>query len=130
MFRTQESIFLVEARESQRDFMRVAALDELPRTESSSSTHTAGAAESSNKPYLNLTLRSKIQKRSTVTSLESLASTIDLRDEAADKNRKRNLIGSIDKESQVKEQRNSFRGLFPSGDSSKGSPKKTRRDDA
>lgn len=125
---SQESIFLVEARESQRDFIRVAALDELPPTESSSSTHTAEAVDSSNKPYLDLTLRNKIQRRSTVTSLESLASSIDLRNEAANKKQKRNLIASTNKESQVKEQRQSFRGMFPAGDGSKTSPKKTRRD--
>lgn len=122
----------MEARESQRDFMRVAALEELPPTESSSSTHTAKAVDSSNHPYLDLTLRNKIQRRSTVTSLESLASSIDIGDKATDKKLKRNIIASIAKESQVKEQRNSFGGLFPVGDScsSKISPKKTRRDDA
>ncbi|XP_063838804.1 glycerophosphocholine phosphodiesterase GPCPD1-like isoform X2 [Ostrinia nubilalis] len=127
----KESIFLVEARESQRELMRLAALDDLPATESSSSVHTV--VESANRPFLDLSVRNKIQERSTVTSLESLASSIDLRDDPADKNLKRNrdnnVITNIEKESQVKEQRTSFRGIFPAGDISKECPKKTRRNE-
>lgn len=115
----------MEARESQRDIMRLAALDDA-----SSSAHTAA---DSARPFLDLAARHR-GAPSTVTSLESLASSIDLRDDAADKNLKRNrdLIMSIDKESQVKEQRGPFRGLFPAsdgGDASMGSPKKSRVDD-
>lgn len=125
----KESIFLVEARESQRDLMRLAALDDLPATESSSSGHVVAVAESGNKPYLDLSVRNKIQEHSTVTSLESLASSLDVRDDPADKPVKRNrdVIASVDKESQLKEQHTSFRGLFPAGDITKGSTKKSRR---
>lgn len=126
----QESIFLVEARESERELMRLATLEDLPATESSTSVHTV--VESNNRPFLDLAVRNKIQERSTVTSLESLASSIDLREEV-DKKLKRprdNLITSVDKESQVKEQRTSFRGIFPAGDISKESSKKTRKSDS
>ncbi|XP_022123685.2 glycerophosphocholine phosphodiesterase GPCPD1 isoform X1 [Pieris rapae] len=121
----KESIFLMEARDSQREIMRLAALDALPTTDSSS---VASPCESS-RPYLNLAVREKLAQRSTVTSLESLASSIEIRDDASDRNLKRNrdLVMNIEKESQVKEQRNSFLGLFPAGDS-KGSPKKTRKE--
>lgn len=116
----------MEARESQRDIMRLAALDGAPLSDASSA-HTAA---DSARPFLDLAARHR-GAPSTVTSLESLASSIDLRDDAADKNLKRNrdLIMSIDKESQVKEQRGPFRGLFPAGDASVGSPKKSRVDD-
>ncbi|CAK1549809.1 unnamed protein product [Leptosia nina] len=124
----KESIFLMEARDSQREIMRLAALDALPVTESSSSVATP--CESRSRPYLDLNVRQKLAERSTVTSLESLASSIDIRDDLTDRSLKRNhdIIMNIDKESQVKEQRNSFLGLFPAGDS-KTSPKKSRKDD-
>ncbi|XP_072936412.1 glycerophosphocholine phosphodiesterase GPCPD1-like [Epargyreus clarus] len=122
----KESIFLVEARESQRELMRLAALDALPAS-SSASSHRSSEPEP--RPYLDLSIRNRIQDRSTVTSLESLASSIDIRDEQTDKNLKRNhIIMSIDKESQVKEQRVTFTGLFSAGDTSKGSPKKSRKE--
>lgn len=120
----------MEARESQRELMRLAALEDLPATESTSSVHTA--VESGNRPFLDLSVRKKIQELSTVTSLESLASSIDLRDDPTDKILKRNrdndIITNIEKESQVKEQRTTFRGIFPAGDISKQSPKKSRRE--
>lgn len=110
--------------------MRLAALEDLPATESSTSLQPV--VESANRPFLNLAVRNKIQERSTVTSLESLASSIDLRDEV-DKNLKRhrdNIIANVEKESQVKEQRTSFRGMFPAGDNiSKESSKKTRKNE-
>ncbi|CAG4968151.1 unnamed protein product [Colias eurytheme] len=123
----KESIFLMEARESQREIMQLAALDALPASESSSSVQSP--CESGVRPYLNLAARHKLAERSTVTSLESLASSIDIRDDLTDRTLKRNhdIIMNIHKESQVKEQRNSFLGLFPAGDS-KGSPKKLRKD--
>ncbi|XP_045764503.1 glycerophosphocholine phosphodiesterase GPCPD1 isoform X1 [Maniola jurtina] len=125
----KESIFLMEARESQREIMRQAALDALPLSDASSSTHTAG--DPAARPFLDLSARRAAGAPSTVTSLESLASSIDIRDDPADRSLKRNrdLIMSIDKESQVKEQRGTFKGLFPAGDTAKGSPKKSRVDD-
>lgn len=124
----QESIFLVEARESERELMRLAALDESPAnlSESRSSATSSASVEPAPTPFLDLAVRHKLQDhRSTVTSLESLASSID----ELDKNLKRNrdIISSVDKESQVKEQRKSFKGLFPSGDC-KASSKKSRTD--
>lgn len=121
----KESIFLVEARESQREIMRLAAFEDLHPPGSSSSLQTI---ESENRPYFDLSIRERIQQNSTATSLESLASSMDLRDEAPDKNLKRNreIISVIDKESQVKEQRMSFQGLFPAGDNSLGLSKKSR----
>ncbi|RVE42730.1 hypothetical protein evm_012613 [Chilo suppressalis] len=128
----KESIFLVEARESQREIMRLAALEDLPATDSStSSAQIQLVAESTPKPYLDLSVRNKIQERSTVTSLESLASSIDLTDDPADKFLKRNreITPTPVKETQVKEQHTSFRGLFRAGDVSKGLPKKSRKND-
>ncbi|XP_050361777.1 glycerophosphocholine phosphodiesterase GPCPD1 isoform X1 [Nymphalis io] len=127
----KESIFLVEARESQRELIGLAALEASPRSGSSVSAPSAG--DSGARPFLDLSQRREIGARSTVTSLESLASSIEIRDDPTDKNLKRNrdLIRSIDKESQVKEQRNSFKGLFATCDvdKSKGSPKKSRKDE-
>ncbi|VVD05840.1 unnamed protein product [Leptidea sinapis] len=122
----KESIFLVEARESQREIMRLAALDALPASESSGTLHMP--SESGVRPYLDLSVRHKLNERSTVTSLESLASSIDIRDD--DKNLKRNRnITNVDKDCRGKEDHTSFLGLFPAGDASKGTPKKVRRDD-
>ncbi|KAM3959061.1 LOW QUALITY PROTEIN: glycerophosphocholine phosphodiesterase GPCPD1 [Aphomia sociella] len=123
----KESIFLVEARESQRDIMRLAALEDLPVTDSSTTVQTVPG--SVNRPFLDLSLRNKIQEHSTVTSLESLASSIDLKDEVADKNLKRNrdTITNSNKDYQVKEQRNYFRDLFTAGDNTKETPKKSRK---
>lgn len=120
----------MEARDSQRELMRLAALDKPSPSECSSSS-TRSAPETANRRYLDLSIRNKIQAGSTVTSLESLASSIDLRDEPGDKNLKRNrdIITEMKKESQLKEQRTTFRGLFSTGDSSKGLPKKTRKND-
>ncbi|XP_053609885.1 glycerophosphocholine phosphodiesterase GPCPD1-like isoform X1 [Plodia interpunctella] len=127
----KESIFLVEARESQREIMRLAALEDLPATESSASAATP--PESAARVFLDLSLRDRMRDHSTVTSLESLASSIDLRDDNnSDSNplkRNRDIIGNVDKDYQVKEQKNSFRNLFPAGDNSKGSPKKSRKSD-
>ncbi|CAG9784509.1 unnamed protein product [Diatraea saccharalis] len=127
----KESIFLVEARESQREIMRLAALEDLPATESTSSAQLELAPETAPKLYLDLSVRNKIQERSTVTSLESLASTIDLKDDPVDKTLKRNreITPNMIKESQVKELHTSFRGLFPAGDISKEFPKKSRKSD-
>ncbi|XP_059059331.1 glycerophosphocholine phosphodiesterase GPCPD1-like [Achroia grisella] len=123
----KESIFLVEARDSQRELMRLAALDVLPTTESSTTVHTL--PESTNRPFLDLSLRNKIQEGSTATSLESLASSVNPRSEGIDKNlkRNRNLVTNTDKDYQVKEQRNYFRDLFTAGDNSKELPKKSRQ---
>lgn len=119
----KESIFLMEARESQREMMRLTALEASHSGSESTPADTP-------RPYLDLAQHRDFETRSTVTSLESLAS-IDIRDEQTDRNLKRNreLIRTIDKESQVKEQRNSFKGLFTSCDTSKGSPKKSRKED-
>lgn len=122
----QESIFLVEARDSQRDIMELAVIEDPPPSSSSSSSHTG--SQPPTRAYLDLSVRQKIQL-STATSLESLATNTDLRDELTDNNlkRSRDIITNIEKESQVKEQRNSFRGIFPCGDSSKET-KKSRND--
>ncbi|XP_045458948.1 glycerophosphocholine phosphodiesterase GPCPD1-like isoform X2 [Melitaea cinxia] len=119
----KESIFLMEARESQREIMRLTALEASHSGSESTPTDAP-------RPYLDLAQHRVFETRSTVTSLESLAS-IDIRDEQTDRNLKRNrdLIRTIDKESQVKEQRISFKGLFTSCDTSKGSPKKFRKED-
>lgn len=108
--------------------MRLATLEQLPGTVSAS-TVGESEAEAGPRPFLDLSVRSKIQEHSTVTSLESLASSIDLRDEPTDKNLKRirdDVISNTEKESQVKEQHNNFRGIYPCGDTSKYSPKKNR----
>lgn len=120
----------MEARESQRDIMRLAALENLPQSESSSSV--SSTQQTGNKAFLDLSIRNKIQDRSTVTSLESLASSIDITDGVGDKSLKRNrdLITAIEKESQVKEQLTSFKGLFTVGDHSKYPPKKSRADES
>lgn len=117
----------MEARESQRDLMQMAAIDELPVFEKPSTS--AFSAVESTRTYLDLSVREKMQSHSTVTSLESLASTIDLRDEYAEKKlkRERNVITDVERESQVKEQPNNFKGVYPCGDTSKGSSKKTRK---
>ncbi|XP_073941629.1 glycerophosphocholine phosphodiesterase GPCPD1 isoform X1 [Choristoneura fumiferana] len=122
----KESVFLMEARESQRDIMRLAAEEDAPTPASAASEPVSH--QSLPRPYLDLAVRHKVEARSTVTSLESLASSIDLTE---DKNLKRNrdVISNLDKESQVKEQRNSFRGMFPSGDNKAASTKKTRKND-
>ncbi|CAH2066525.1 unnamed protein product, partial [Iphiclides podalirius] len=124
----KESIFLVEARESQRELMKLAALEEIPASGTSSTSNNIHDCERHG--FLDLSVRNNLEEHSTVTSLESLASSIDLRDDLSERSLKRNrdLIMTIDKESQVKEQRNSFFGLFPSGDTAKGSPKKVRKD--
>lgn len=113
----------MEARESQREIMRLTALEASHSGSESTPTDAP-------RPYLDLAQHRVFETRSTVTSLESLAS-IDIRDEQTDRNLKRNrdLIRTIDKESQVKEQRISFKGLFTSCDTSKGSPKKFRKED-
>ncbi|XP_049887717.1 glycerophosphocholine phosphodiesterase GPCPD1-like [Pectinophora gossypiella] len=132
----KESIFLVEARLSERELLQMAELED-ERTESSGAA-SVGTSENAVRPYLDLTVRDRLKDHSTVTSLESLASSIDLRDDASDKNLrddasdknlKRNrddAISNYQKECQVKEQRNNFHGIFPCGDTSKGSPKKSR----
>lgn len=119
---------MVEARESQRELMKLAAMEEIPASGSSSTSNNIHDLE--HRGFLDLSLRNNLQEHSTVTSLESLASSIDLRDDLSERNLKRNrdLIMTIDKASQVKEQRNSFFGLFPSGDTANGSPKKVRKD--
>lgn len=118
----------MEARESQRDLMRLAVLDGPVASETTVSDGTAAggspAASVVSTKYLDLSIRHKMQARSTVTSLESLASSIDIPD-PADKNFKRkNFITAMDKESQLKEQRHSFSGMF--GGDSKSTVKKTR----
>lgn len=116
----QESIFLVEARESERELMRLTALDEFPTNLTESSATSSATLE----PYLDLSVRQKLQdNRSTVTTLESLASSIEDLDKTLKRNR--DIISNVDKESQVKEHRNNFKGIFPSGDC-KDSSKKSR----
>ncbi|XP_068621611.1 glycerophosphocholine phosphodiesterase GPCPD1-like [Battus philenor] len=124
----KESIFLMEARESQRELMKLAAVEEQPA--SGSSTTSQNNNDSEPPAFLNLALCNTLLDRSTVTSLESLASSIDLRDDFSERNLKRNkeLIMKIEKETQVKEQKNSCYGILPSGDTAKGSPKKLRKD--
>lgn len=128
---------MVEARESQRDMMRLAALEDVTASASSSSVLASAQLTADQRPYLDLSVRKNLQAVcSTVTSLESLASSIDISD-IADKNLKRSrehdiIITSVEKDSQVKEQRGTFRGLFPAGDNTtgKGSPKKSRHGNA
>lgn len=123
--KVKESIFLVEARESQRELIRLATLEESSQSQASSTEQSTIAPAA----YLDLqSVYNKIHDNSTATSLESLASSIDLRDDPSDKNLKRNrdIITTIDKESQLKEQVYAFKGLFAS--STKGPPKKSRLD--
>ncbi|XP_063376134.1 glycerophosphocholine phosphodiesterase GPCPD1-like [Cydia fagiglandana] len=124
----KESIFLMEARESQRDVIRLAALESPAPAPSAASASSASAEASRDapRPYLDLAAQFAAAP-STVTSLESLASTDD-----EDRNLKRNrdIIACIDKESQVKEQRHNFQGLFPAGDNNSASIKKSRKSDA
>ncbi|XP_075992154.1 glycerophosphocholine phosphodiesterase GPCPD1-like isoform X2 [Anticarsia gemmatalis] len=125
----KESIFLMEARESQRELMRLATVENLPL--SGASSQTATAAGTATTPYLDLlNVRKIINDNSTATSLESLACSIDLRDEASDKNlkRSRDIIAAIDTESQLKEQVNTFKGIFPVDECSKARRKKSRND--
>lgn len=92
-------------------------------SESGSSAASSAYIETDPPPFLDLAVRHKLQDScSTVTNLESLASIEDL-----DRNLKRNrdIISGVDKESQVKEQRSNFKGLFSFGDC-KESPKKSR----
>lgn len=114
----------MEARESQRDVIRLAAL-ESPASASASCASVEVPRDAA-RPYLDLAARFAAAP-STVTSLESLASTDD-----EDRNLKRNrdIIACIDKESQVKEQRHNFQGLFPAGDNKSASIKKSRKSDA
>lgn len=94
------------ARESQRDLIRLAAHPSLEGPSALSADAVGGAAE----PHAFLDLLSVRQilqdNTSTSTSLESLACSIDLRDDPEIKNLKRNrdLITSVGKESQLKEQ--------------------------
>lgn len=106
--------------------MRLTALDEpeVYLSESRSSATSSATLESAPRPFLDLAVRHKLQdNRSTITTLESLASSIEDLDKTL--KRSRDIICTVDKESQVKEQRNSFKGIFPSGDC-KDSPKKSR----
>ncbi|KAI5641565.1 glycerophosphoryl diester phosphodiesterase family domain-containing protein [Phthorimaea operculella] len=128
----KENVFMVEARESQKELIRLAALEEKPAsTEVSASTLvTTGTGGSEGtatppRPFLDLDVRNKLDEASTVTSLESLASVAD----PAEDRRKRNLIDCIDKESQVKEQINTFKGLFPAGDTVVPKKRRTTCDD-
>lgn len=98
----QESIFLMEARESQHDIMDMAAREES--TSQVSEAQEPVAVESGSRPFLDLSRRKTIQDMSTVTSLESLASSIDLRDEPLekdDKKLKRNLDKDAQKEANI-----------------------------
>ncbi|CAG5021450.1 unnamed protein product [Parnassius apollo] len=108
----KESIFLMEARESQRELIKMAAIEDMPTSGTSSSSqniHDPGP-----RAFLDLSMRNNLKEHSTVTSLESLASSIDLKDDLSERSLKRNrdIIMSIDKESQVKEQRHSFKGFM------------------
>lgn len=109
----------MEARESQREMMQLAALDEMAGSASSSSV--ASVPDESSRPFLDLALLRK-QAHSTVTSLESLASSADLKEEPSDNNlkRNRNIISTVHKESQLK---SNYRGAFPCGDVSKPASK-------
>lgn len=108
--------------------MRQTALNEsainLSGSRSSLASSAALEQATASLPFLDLAVRHKLQaNRSTVTTLESLASSI----EDLDRNLKRNgdIISRVDKESQVKEHTNSFKGLFSFGDC-KDSSKKSR----
>lgn len=71
------------------------------------------------RPYLDLAVRDLVKQRSTVTSLESLASSADTDTEHAFK-RTANTVAPDEKPRPSKEPRNNFLGMFPSaGDSSK-----------
>ncbi|XP_047041753.1 glycerophosphocholine phosphodiesterase GPCPD1 isoform X2 [Helicoverpa zea] len=117
----KESIFLMEARESQRDLMEQAVLDDLLNlSKPSSSSHTGMEVE--NQPVFDVSVREAIANASTVTSLESVVCPGDLREDG-------DVISPIDKESQVKEQQNNFKAVYPypCSDLSKLMPKKKRR---
>ncbi|KAJ2953544.1 hypothetical protein O0L34_g1146 [Tuta absoluta] len=123
----KESVFMVEARESQKDLIRMVALDEaVPSTETTASTTVTGGSKvvtTTARPFLDLDVRRRLDEASTATSLESLA-TVDLSEDR----RKRNLIDCNEKESQVKEQINTFKGLFPAGDNVVPKKKRTTCD--
>lgn len=104
----------MEARESQRELMTMAACGTFPTTnsisEKSISVHTLGSTPA----FVDLEyLRQKIGNTSTATSLESLASSMDLRDEFERLKQEKELIAAIGKESQLKEQVNIFKDSFP-----------------
>lgn len=103
----------MEARGSQREMMQIAALDTAASSASASASSVGSARDDSNRPFLDLKLL-RAQGHSTVTSLESLASSEDLKDEPSDRNlkRNRNVISSVHKECQLK---SSYRGAFPCG---------------
>ncbi|XP_026737758.1 glycerophosphocholine phosphodiesterase GPCPD1-like isoform X2 [Trichoplusia ni] len=110
----KESIFLMEARESQHDIMDRAAREES--TSHVSDTQEPVAVESGSRPFLDLSRRKTIQDISTVTSLESLASSIDLRDEPLEKDDKK-LKRNLDKDAQ--KEANLFNIYCPNYSSSK-----------
>lgn len=106
--------------------MRLTALEESASnlSESRSSAASSGTIEPTPMPFLDLAVRHKLQdNRSTVTTLESLSPSIEELDKTL--KRGRDIISDVDKECQVKEHRNNFKGIFPSGDC-KDSPKKSR----
>ncbi|KAG7311620.1 hypothetical protein JYU34_002669 [Plutella xylostella] len=122
----KESIFLMEARESQRDIMRLAALEEAGGAGGGGGSEATSSAPP--RAFLDLArLRGDL---STATSLESLASSIDFRDDTeSEKCLKRSLdsVVLVDKDAQLKQQPRSFKDLFPAGDSAKGARPKIPR---
>ncbi|GBP11886.1 Glycerophosphocholine phosphodiesterase GPCPD1 [Eumeta japonica] len=131
----KESIFLVETRESQRELIRLAAQEGAAASSSSAALGAAVISGANDqRAFLDLAVHTKLADCcSTVTSLESLDSTVKLLHDNSERNLKRNrdIIAAIDKESQLKEQHHSFRGLFPSaGDNHEDPSKRSRKDEA
>ncbi|XP_035446358.2 glycerophosphocholine phosphodiesterase GPCPD1 isoform X1 [Spodoptera frugiperda] len=119
----KESIFLMEARESQRELMQQAALDDEASTKPSSSSEQENIVVNlEDRPFFNPSVRETIDDRSTVTSLESVVC-----DDARTEHDK-DIIEPIAKEDQVKD-RDSIRPYpypYPC-DPSKLLPKKKKR---
>lgn len=115
----------MEARETQSGLVQRVALDGDMLAKPSTSEHSANASveEQGNKPFLDLSVREKLQTRSTSTSLASLVCPTDELDE--------DNIEPVAKESQVKDQPNNFGDVFvypyPCSDMSKHPPQKKRR---
>lgn len=98
----------MEARESQRDLMQQAATEDSLQdgvpAKPSTSEDSVCFEEEEKKPFLDLAVREIIQNRSTATSLASLA--------CPDKHVLDEDIEPVDKESQVKDQPNNFKGVY------------------
>lgn len=113
----------MEARESQRELMQQAALDDEASTKPSSSSEQENIVVNlEDRPFFNPSVRETIDDRSTVTSLESVVC-----DDARTEHDK-DIIEPIAKEDQVKD-RDSIRPYpypYPC-DPSKLLPKKKKR---